>query len=68
MSDTKALRQAVDTQADWMVQTLRALVETESPSDDKDAVDAAVRLTADFAKVSGGRVKLHKQKHFGDIL
>ena len=44
MSDAKVLRQAVEAQADWMVRTLRALVETESPSDDKAAVDAAVRL------------------------
>jgi glutamate carboxypeptidase len=68
MSDTKALRQAVETQADGLVRMLRALAETESPTDDKDAVDAAVRLTAGFAKASGGRVKLHKQKYFGDIL
>jgi glutamate carboxypeptidase len=68
MSDAKAVRQAVKAQADWMVQTLRALVETESPSDDKDAVDAAVRLTADFSEACGGRVKLHKQKQFGDVL
>jgi glutamate carboxypeptidase len=68
MSDAKALRQAVEAQSDWMVRTLRALVETESPSDDKAAVDAAVRLTAGLAKDAGGRVKTHKQKTFGDVL
>jgi glutamate carboxypeptidase len=68
MSDAKAVRQAVESKAEWMVQTLRALVETESPSDSKPAVDAAVGLTAGFAKTFGGRVKLHKQKHFGDVL
>jgi len=68
MSDAKALRQAVEAHADWMVRTLRALVETESPSDDKAAVDAAVGLTAQFAEACGGRVKLHKQKAFGDVL
>lgn len=51
-----------------MIQTLRALVEVESPSDSKPAVDAAVGLAAGFAKASGGSVKLHKQKHFGDVL
>jgi glutamate carboxypeptidase len=68
MSDAKALRQAVEAQADEMVRTLRALVETESPSDDKAAMDEAVRLTAGFAEARGGRVKLHKQKQFGDVL
>jgi glutamate carboxypeptidase len=68
MSDAKAMRQAVEAQADWMIQTLRALVETESPSDDKAAVDSAVRVTAGFAEICGGRVKLHKQKAFGDAL
>lgn len=68
MNDTKAVRQAVEAQAGWMIQTLRALVEVESPSDSKPAVDAAVGLAAGFAKASGGSVKLHKQKHFGDVL
>ena len=68
MSDAKALRQAVEAQANGMVESLRALVETESPSDDKAAVDAAVGLTAGLAEACGGRVKLHKQKQFGDVL
>jgi glutamate carboxypeptidase len=68
MSDAKALRQAVGAQADWMARTLRALVEVESPSDNKVAVDAAVRLAAGFAGACGGRVKTHKQKAFGDVL
>src|ERR1039458_100052 len=68
MNDAKALRQAVEAQADWMARTLRALVEAESPSDDKAAVDAVARLAAGFAAACGGRVKLHKQKHFGNVL
>jgi glutamate carboxypeptidase len=68
MNDAKALRQAVEAQADWMARTLRALVEAESPSDDKAAVDAVARLAAGFAEACGGRVKLHKQKHFGNVL
>jgi glutamate carboxypeptidase len=68
MNDAKALRQAVEVQADWMARTLRALVEAESPSDDKAAVDAVARLAAGFAEACGGRVKLHKQKHFGNVL
>jgi glutamate carboxypeptidase len=68
MSDALAFRQAVEAQADGIVRTLRALVEVESPSDDKAAVDAAVELTAGFAEACGGRVKLHKQSQFGDVL
>jgi glutamate carboxypeptidase len=68
MNDAKALRQAVEAQADWMARTLRALVEAESPSDDKAAVDAVAGLAAGFAEACGGRVKLHKQKHFGNVL
>jgi glutamate carboxypeptidase len=68
MNDTKRLRQAVEAQAGWIVRALRALVEVESPSDDKAAVDAVVALTAGFAEACGGRTKLHKQKHFGNVL
>jgi glutamate carboxypeptidase len=68
MNDAKALRQAVEAQADWMARTLRALVEAESPSDDQAAVDAVARLAAGFAAACGGRVKLHKQKFFGNVL
>lgn len=39
----------------------RQLVQTESPSDDKAAVDACVALVAAHARLRGGRVKLHRQ-------
>jgi glutamate carboxypeptidase len=68
MRDTKAFSEAAASQSAWITNTLRKLVEIESPSDSKPAVDAAVRLTASFAELVGGRAKLHKQKHFGDIL
>ena len=44
------------------------LVLSESPSDDKAAVDACVALVAAHAKQIGGRVKLHRQREFGDVL
>jgi glutamate carboxypeptidase len=47
---------------------LRSLVRAESPSDDKAAVDACVTLAAEHAKGLGGRVKLHRQRAFGDVL
>src|ERR1035441_279471 len=44
--DTKALLDAAQSQSGWIRTALRRLVEVESPSDDKAAVDAAVALTA----------------------
>ncbi len=46
----------------------RKLVSAESPSDDKAAVDACVNLAAEHAKALGGRVKLHRQRGFGNVL
>ena len=46
----------------------RKLVEVESPSDEKAAVDACVALAAAQARALGGRVKLHRQTGFGDVL
>jgi glutamate carboxypeptidase len=47
---------------------LQELVEVESPSKDKAAVDRAGELVAGWAEVLGGKVKRHKQKAFGDVL
>ena len=51
-----------------LLDLLRRLVQVESPSDDKAAVDACVALAAAQAKALGGRVKLHRQRAFGDVL
>ncbi len=68
MTDTKALLAAVADRSGWMIETLRRLVEVESPSDDKAAVDRAVELAASVAQQLGGQAKFHKQKQFGSIL
>ncbi|MGA3372064.1 MAG: M20 family metallopeptidase [Terracidiphilus sp.] len=47
---------------------IRQLVRAESPSGNKAAVDACVALAAARASSLGGRVKLHRQKQFGDLL
>jgi glutamate carboxypeptidase len=47
---------------------LQELVEVESPSHDKAAVDRAGALMAGWAETMGGTVKRHKQKAFGDVL
>jgi glutamate carboxypeptidase len=44
------------------------LVHAESPSDDKAAVDACMDLAAAHAESLGGRVKRHRQRHWGDVL
>jgi glutamate carboxypeptidase len=68
MKEPAAILEAVQSQANWIATTLRDLVLVESPSDNKPAVDEAVRLVASLAKTVGGRVKLHRQKLFGDVL
>lgn len=44
------------------------LVRAESPSDDKAAVDACMGLASAHAKALCGRVKLHRQRAFGNPL
>ena len=51
-----------------MLDLIRRLVRAESPSSDKAAVDACVALAAAQAKALGGRVNLHRQRGFGDVL
>ena len=51
-----------------LVVRVRRLVEAESPSDDKAAVDACVALAAAECRTLSGRVKLHRQRAFGDVL
>src|SRR6185437_7468828 len=51
-----------------LLELARALVLAESPSDDKAAVDACVALAAARAKLLGGRMKIHRQKSFGNLL
>jgi glutamate carboxypeptidase len=47
---------------------LRQLVEVESPSADKAAVDRASALVGRWAEELDGRIKRHRQKAFGDVL
>ena len=68
MHSPKALQEAVAAQWPWFQRRLRELVETESPSDDKAAVDAAAALVAGWVSELGGRVKRHRQRRFGDLL
>ena len=47
---------------------LRELVEVESPSEDKAAVDRAGELVVEWVEGMGGKVRRHRQKKFGDVL
>jgi glutamate carboxypeptidase len=51
-----------------LVELTRKLVQCESPSDGKAAVDACVAIAADEIRARGGRVKLHRQREYGDVL
>jgi glutamate carboxypeptidase len=64
----RALLAGARTSQPQLLDLLRKLVQTESPSDDKAAVDACVALAATHAKALGGRVKMHRQRAFGDVL
>ena len=51
-----------------LVETVRELVEIESPSDNKPAVDRIAKFLASRFESLGGRVHLHPSNDFGDSL
>ena len=51
-----------------LLDLIRKLVRAESPSGDKAAVDACAALVAEHANALGGRVTLHRQRAYGDVL
>jgi len=53
---------------DRMVGTVRELVEIESPSDDKPAVDHIAAFLASKFEALGGRTRLHPSNDFGNSL
>jgi glutamate carboxypeptidase len=53
---------------DQIVQTIRELVEIESPSDHKPSVDRLSALLASKFEGLGGHVKFHRGSEFGDHL
>jgi glutamate carboxypeptidase len=66
--EMEAVLRQVEGQRGRLLQRLRELVEVESPSEDKAAVDRAGALVAGWAEAMGGRVKRHRQRKFGDVL
>ncbi|MDR3738738.1 MAG: M20 family metallopeptidase [Terracidiphilus sp.] len=51
-----------------LVELTQRLVLSESPSDQKAAVDACVALAAEQVRALSGRVKLHRQREWGNVL
>jgi glutamate carboxypeptidase len=66
--NAESLRRAVESSAEWTLAATRRLVEAESPSDDKAAVDACAQVAAGLAEQCGGKLKRHRQREFGDVL
>jgi glutamate carboxypeptidase len=65
--DTNALFQAIEKNQDWIRDTLRELVQQESPSEDPQSVNAAMTLAEQWARKRGARIKRHRQRQFGDV-
>ncbi|MGD0443135.1 MAG: M20 family metallopeptidase [Edaphobacter sp.] len=53
---------------DWTRAALQTLVQQESPSEDRQAVTAAMTLVEHWSRERGARVKYHRQRAFGDVL
>lgn len=51
-----------------LIELTRKLVLAESPSDNKSAVDECVAIASARARELGGRVKLHRQRDYGNLL
>ena len=66
--DAKAIFRNVEKKTDWIRDTLHELVQQESPSEDPQAVNAAMSLAEHWAREQGARTKRHKQREFGDVL
>ena len=64
----RALLAGARRKQDALVDLTRKLVLAESPSAGKAAVDACMAIAAAHAKSLGGKVKLHRQRVYGDIL
>jgi glutamate carboxypeptidase len=66
--ETEAIFRHTEKKAEWIRDTLHELVQRESPSEDRQAVNAAMALAEQRAREHGARVKHHKQRKFGDVL
>ena len=66
--DAKKIASSIEKKSSWIHNTLRELVQQESPSEDRSAVNAAMSLVEKLALKQGARARRHRQREFGDIL
>jgi glutamate carboxypeptidase len=66
--DTQAILHHVEKRGGWIRDTLQELVQQESPSEERQGVNAAMALAENWAREQGARIKRHKQREFGDVL
>jgi glutamate carboxypeptidase len=64
----RALLSAARSKQAGLIALTRELVQVESPSDNKAAVDACLAVAAARGKKLGGRVKIHRNSNFGNAL
>jgi glutamate carboxypeptidase len=67
-AEAGALLASAETYREEMLAFIRALVETESPSLEKAAVDRCGVLLAETLSRAGARVRVHKRTEAGDII
>ena len=63
----RALLAGARRKQDALVALAQKFVRAESPSDSKQAIDACMAIAAEHARSLGGRVKLHRQRNFGNV-
>jgi glutamate carboxypeptidase len=66
--DVQTVFRHVEEKEGWIRDTLRELVQQESPSEDRPAVNTAMALVERWAQEQGARAKHHRQREFGDVL
>lgn len=67
-AEATALLSSLQQRREAMVETLRQMVELESPSDSKTAVDRLGEFLAEQFAAAGGRPKFHRQSERGNHL
>ena len=68
LKNPKELLAAAQARQREMLQWVKTLVEIESPSENKAAVDQASQQVAAWTRAMGGQIRWHRQKNFGDLL
>jgi len=66
--EPRTILREVDKQHGRLKTIIRQLVVHESPSEDRQAVNAAVDIAISLAREQGARIKRHRQREFGDVL